>query len=137
MRFLAYQDLLATYATDLDPVTRPESNRKAKIVKRTIRTERIRRMFRNIKLTIQRGPISQYGISQIKVPKIPVVPDASLPGPDQFQSYISNANQNDIVVMGLSTTRYLSPVSLPQPKTFSLVSFLWNGMGRTKFCENF
>jgi hypothetical protein len=54
-------------------------------------------MFRNIKLTIQRGPISQYGISQIKVPKIPVVPDASLPGPDQFQSYILNANQNDIV----------------------------------------
>jgi hypothetical protein len=97
MRFLAYQDLLATYATDLDPVTRPKSNRKAKIVKRTIRTERIRRMFRNIKLTIQRGPISQYGISQIKVPKIPVVPDASLPGPDQFQSYISTANPNDIV----------------------------------------
>lgn len=53
LRFKTYQDLLALYKDDNDPNTREESNRKAKIVKRTIRTERIRHMFRNIRTRIK------------------------------------------------------------------------------------
>jgi hypothetical protein len=63
-RFQSYQDLLAIYKADTDPTTRPESNRKAKIVQRTIKTEKIRAMFRKIKNTMtQTLPNQQSGRS--------------------------------------------------------------------------
>ena len=96
LRFQTFQDLLAKYEGDSDPITRPESNRKAKIVKRTMRTERIRSMFRNIRTTIKNVlPGQQTGINQIKVPKIPH--QLEQPNPDEFQEYIASTPTNDIV----------------------------------------
>ena len=96
LRFQTFQDLLAKYEGDTDPTTRPESNRKAKIVNRTMRTERIRSMFRNIRTTIKNVlPGQQTGINQIKVPQMPHQPD--LPNPDEFQEYIASTPTNDII----------------------------------------
>jgi hypothetical protein len=98
MRFKTYQDLLAKYTADNDPETRPDSNRKAKIVKRTIRTERIRTMFRNIRSTIKNIiPSQQSGITQIKVPRIDRSGTSPDPNPDEFQDYISKTSSNDII----------------------------------------
>jgi hypothetical protein len=95
-RFKSYQDLLATYQADNDPDTRPESNRKAKIVKRTIRTERIRSMFRNIRMTVKNiAQGQQFGLNQIKVPRIPH--STQPPNPEEFQDYIATTPTNDIV----------------------------------------
>jgi hypothetical protein len=97
LRFKTYQDLLAIYKSDTDPDTRVESNRKAKIVKRTIRTERIRHMFRNIRNTITGiMPYQQTGISQIKVPIIPTQ-ISGVPNPDKYQDFIASHKSQDIV----------------------------------------
>lgn len=96
VRFQSYQDLLATYTSDTDPTTKSESNRKARIVKRTIRTERIRSMFRNIRNTIKDTlPNQQTGINKLKVPIINDREEAQ--NPDEFQAYIANNTANDIV----------------------------------------
>ena len=47
-RFKNLEELLAEYESDKDPLTREESWRKANIVSNTIRTEKIRTMFRKI-----------------------------------------------------------------------------------------
>jgi hypothetical protein len=67
-RFRAYQDLLAVYQSDQDADTQKESQRKAKIVKRTIRHEKIRQMFRNIRVTVRRASEPAVGDSSIKSP---------------------------------------------------------------------
>jgi hypothetical protein len=96
MRFRSYQDLLALYKADTDPVTKPESNRKAKIVNRTIRTERIRRMFRNIRNTIKGiMPSQQTGLNHIKIPKTHQDSQSEL-RPDEYQSFIENEDPNSI-----------------------------------------
>ena len=95
-RFKSYQDLLSMYSADNNPVTRPESNRKAKIVKRTLRTERIRSMFRNIRTTIKNIlPSQQFGINHIKVPRVTTA--ATQQDPDEFQAYIAQTPTNDII----------------------------------------
>jgi hypothetical protein len=77
LRFKTYQDLLAVYQSDTDPNTVKESARKAKIVKRTIRTEKIRDMFRKIRFTAKHIlPDQQTGITQLKIPQLPSDDDA-------------------------------------------------------------
>jgi DNA-binding transcriptional MerR regulator len=89
-RFKTYRDLLATYTNDTNPITRPESNRKAKIVKRTMRTERIRRMFHKIRTTAKHIlPSSQSGLHQVKIPVIPDQNPDNKHHPEQFQDFIS------------------------------------------------
>jgi hypothetical protein len=97
-RFKAYQDILAVYQSDKDPETRPDSIRKAKIVKRTIRTEKIRAMFSNIRTTVRGSmPTRLAGINQIKIPVIPGNQAGSEPNTDEFHEYLTGANPNDIV----------------------------------------
>ena len=96
-RFRAYQDLLAVYQSDQDADTQKESQRKAKIVKRTIRHEKIRQMFRNIRVTVKGElPNQQSGIHQLKVPVIPTE-DSGQGNSNEFQDYIARSNPNDIV----------------------------------------
>jgi hypothetical protein len=95
-RFKAYQDLLALYQSDTNPDTSKESSRKAKIVKRTIRTEKIRDMFRKIRHTVKGVlPHQQTGLSHLK---IPVLPESgkSNPHPEEFQDYIARTKSHDI-----------------------------------------
>jgi hypothetical protein len=71
-RFKTYRDLLATYSNDNNPNTRQESNRKAKIVKRTMRIERLRNMFTKIKTTVKNIlPNSQSGLNRVMIQAIP------------------------------------------------------------------
>jgi hypothetical protein len=97
LRFKTYQDLLAVYQSDTDPNTVKESARKAKIVKRTIRTEKIRDMFRKIRFTAKHIlPDQQTGITQLKIPQLPS-DDERAPNPEEFQEFISQSNSNDII----------------------------------------
>jgi hypothetical protein len=101
MRFKTYQDLLAIYTADNDPVTRPDSNKKAKIVKRTIRTERIRAMFCNIRTTLSHiNPSQQSGLTQIK---IPIINNTTSPNPEEFQAFIATTPSNASYYVGYST----------------------------------
>jgi hypothetical protein len=92
-RFKTYQDLLATYQNDQDPATRPESNRKAK---RTIRTEKIRNMFSNIRNTVKGILPQQTGINQLKIPVMPTTGNPREHTAADFQEYIAQANPHDI-----------------------------------------
>jgi hypothetical protein len=99
-RFKTNQDLLAMYQNDQDPETRPESTRKAKIVKRTIRTEKIRNMFSNIRNTVKGIlPQQQTGINQLKIPIMPTTGNSREMEHTaaDFQEYIAQANPHDIV----------------------------------------
>jgi hypothetical protein len=98
MRFLAYPELAGNLRYWLRPGnTTEKSNRKAKIVKGTIRTERIRRMSRNIKLTIQRGPTPPIWHLANQGTKNPSSARCIIARPRSVSSSISTANPNDIV----------------------------------------
>jgi hypothetical protein len=65
LRFRSYSALLSTYEDDNDPITRPESLRRARILKNTMRTEAIRTKFRNIKLASTNPTANQSGGSEV------------------------------------------------------------------------
>ena len=87
------------YQNDQDPETRQESNRKAKIVKRTIQTEKTRQMFSNIRNIVKSiNPQQQSGINQLKIPIMPTEGNHCLEqSAAAFQEYIAQTDPNEIV----------------------------------------
>ena len=66
MRLKCYEELLAKYEDDSDPVTIKESKRKAAIVRKTIDGETIRNKFSDIRRTEKPAVVSS--LSKILVP---------------------------------------------------------------------
>jgi hypothetical protein len=65
LRYQTYQDLLESYEYDLK---NPESARRARIVKSTIRTEKCREMYRQIRLSVKPLQENAGGIKSILLP---------------------------------------------------------------------
>ena len=68
-RFKNLEELLAEYESDKDPITREESWRKMTIVSNTIRTEKIRTMFRKIGHAVKLKPSGR--IAKVLIPHHP------------------------------------------------------------------
>ena len=66
LRLQMYHDLLATYEDDDSPRTRTESNRKARIVRNTIKGETTRQTYANLRLTLKPTPNSS--LNKVLVP---------------------------------------------------------------------
>jgi hypothetical protein len=66
MRLKCYEELLAKYEDDSDPVTIKESKRKAAIVRKTIDGETIRNKFSDIRRTVKPAVVSS--LSKMLVP---------------------------------------------------------------------
>lgn len=67
LRIQTYQDLLASYSTDTNPSSAPESCRKAQIVRKTIDGEVIRNHFQDIRRVVK--PSQNSSVSKILVPR--------------------------------------------------------------------
>lgn len=67
LRLRTYESLITTYEADTDPKTRKESQRKLKIVQRTIDVETCRKTFRDLKNILKPSTIS--ALSKIEVPR--------------------------------------------------------------------
>jgi hypothetical protein len=66
LRYKSYAELLAIY--EMDPS--PESQRKSKIVASTIRTEKCREMFRQIRISARPFQENSGGLSSVMIPRI-------------------------------------------------------------------
>lgn len=67
IRYRSYYDLAATYSSDTNPATRKDSARKAKIVHRTITSEKCRQMFSHLRSIVK--PRLTGGLSKLLVPR--------------------------------------------------------------------
>ena len=65
LRYRSYEEILETYEHD---IYNPESARRAKIIRSTIRTEKCREMYRQIRLSVKPLPVSIGGINSILIP---------------------------------------------------------------------
>ena len=75
VRTKCYDDLLDQYNHDSDPITQPESKRKAKIVRLTIDGEVTRNTFRDIRQIVK--PTTVSSLSKILIPRLPASTDSS------------------------------------------------------------
>ena len=91
IRFKSYLDLLAEYVNDTNPSTQKESTRRAKIVKNTIRSERSKTMYANIRQVVK--PEQRGGLTKLLVPRDRRQPD--LPG--NFQEFLGTTDPADII----------------------------------------
>ena len=73
IRFRSYYDLAATYASDTNPSTMADSKRKAKIVRKTITSERKRKMFQHIRSIIK--PRVSSGLTKLLIPRNKTIPE--------------------------------------------------------------
>jgi hypothetical protein len=90
-RFRSYLDLLAGYENDKDPTTKADSARKAKIVKNTVRSERSRAMYQNIRQVTK--PQTKSSLRTVMVPRHRNNPAL----PDDFQDLLATTDAEDIV----------------------------------------
>jgi hypothetical protein len=67
IRYRSYYNLAATYSSDTNPATRKDSARKAKIVHRTITSEKCRQMFSHLRSIVK--PKLTGGLSKLLVPR--------------------------------------------------------------------
>ena len=67
IRYRSYYDLAATYASDTNPSTMKESARKAKIVHRTITSEKCKQLFFHLRSIVK--PRLSGGLSKILTPR--------------------------------------------------------------------
>ncbi|KAI2496031.1 hypothetical protein MHU86_18504 [Fragilaria crotonensis] len=68
-RVKCYEELLDAYEPDANPATKQESQRRAKIVSRTIKTEAIKSMYQKIRQTVK--PSDHSGLAQLQIPRDP------------------------------------------------------------------
>ena len=61
LRYRSYKEILEAYECD---IYNPESARRAKIIKSTIRTEKCREMYRKIRLSVKSLPEQSGGINR-------------------------------------------------------------------------
>jgi hypothetical protein len=90
LRYRCYTDLLATYDNDTNPSTKKESQRKAKIVTTTIKSEQTRAMYANIRTTVKSNPSGS--LKRLLVPHS--IHDTTLP--DNFQEFLAETPDNEI-----------------------------------------
>jgi Reverse transcriptase (RNA-dependent DNA polymerase) len=66
LRYRSYEELLATYESDR---YNPESTRRAKIIRSTIRTEKCRELYRQIRISVK--PLQEFtgGLNSILIPQ--------------------------------------------------------------------
>ena len=81
LRYRSYEELLQAYEAD---VYNPESARRAKIVRSTLRTEKCRAMYRQIRVSVK--PI-QENVGGLKSIQIPQIPDKSNNGEPTMQDW--------------------------------------------------
>lgn len=91
LRFRSCVDLLATYDKDTNPYTKSESNRKAKIVCNTLKSERCRAMHCNIRMVAK--PSSHGGLTKRLLPRHRDSPTY----PENFQELLKNTKEADII----------------------------------------
>jgi hypothetical protein len=90
LRYRCYTDLLAIYANDTDPSTQKESERRAKIVTNTIKSEQCRSMNANIRATVK--PSTMECLSRLLVPHRQNDPSF----PHNFQELLATTPTEDI-----------------------------------------
>lgn len=90
LRYRCYTDLLATYANDKDPSTQKESERRAKIVTNTIKSEQCRAMYANIRATVK--PSNTGSLSCLLVPHHQQ--DTELP--HNFQEFLASTPTDEL-----------------------------------------
>ncbi|KAI2505051.1 hypothetical protein MHU86_9407 [Fragilaria crotonensis] len=73
-----YAELLETYEMDNNPLTKTESARKARIVKRTLLGETSRQLFGKLRQIVK--PTEYSALSQVLVPRHPESSDVTPPG---------------------------------------------------------
>ena len=90
----SFQDLLSTYEDDTNPRTCKESQRRAKIVKRTLLSESCRRLYGNIRSIVKPG---EYGpLNTIRIPRAAKLTEgATLPG--NVHSILREVEQSEII----------------------------------------
>ena len=91
LRYRSYTDLLAVYENDQNPTTKSESNRKAKIVANTIRSEQCRAMFNNIRQVVK--STNTGGLTKIQVPRHKNHPNY----PKDYQTFLAETTEEDII----------------------------------------
>ena len=91
LRFRSYTDLLATYETDSNLTTKKLSEKKAAIVRRTIRSEQCRLMYRNIRSIVK--PTETCGLPKLMLPRQKEISEY----PTDFQQFLSTTDPDDIV----------------------------------------
>jgi hypothetical protein len=91
LRYRCYTDLLATYANDHNSSTSRDSERKARIVTNTIKSEQCRAIFSNIRTTVKPG--TNGSLNRLHVPRHRATSDY----PDNFQDFLATHNDPDIV----------------------------------------
>ena len=91
LRYKSYLDLLAVYESDTNHCTQKESQRKATIVRNTIKSEQTRAMYRNIRQVLK--PEQTGGLTKLQIPRHK---DAST-YPDDFQKLLSETAADDII----------------------------------------
>ena len=69
LRYRSYEELLEEYESDM---YNPESARRAKIVRSTLRTERCRAMYQQIRLSVKPIQENMGGLKSVLIPNIPV-----------------------------------------------------------------
>jgi hypothetical protein len=67
LRLQSYENLILKYLSDCESATYIESQRKAKVLLRTIQTETCRKTFNQIHRTLR--PVSESGLSTLMIPK--------------------------------------------------------------------
>jgi hypothetical protein len=89
LRYKSYKELLEAYEYDL---YNPESIRRAKIVKSTIRTEKCREMYRQIRLSVKPLQDNAGGINSILIPVVADVenPDFTMRKSEIYQWLAAN-----------------------------------------------
>ena len=89
-RFRTYIDLLAMYDNDKNPDPKPESDRKARIVRKTIQSEKTRAMYKNIRTVVKPSP--HGGLTKLILPRH----NQSANYPDDYQDFLKQTNAADI-----------------------------------------
>lgn len=93
LRQRSYEQLLADYMSDENPKTLKESQRKYKIVQRTIDSETSKATFGNLRNVVK--PTSTSALSQLEIPR-PKGDTPTVPG-DNIQQILNNTDSDDLL----------------------------------------
>jgi hypothetical protein len=88
LRYQSYYDLLAKYKSDTDPATNYDSQRKAKIVQNTIKAEKCRAMFANLRFFMKPHAAKSKGITNL------IIPTST---PSAANEFTSTSNTYDVI----------------------------------------
>ncbi|KAI2499411.1 hypothetical protein MHU86_15056 [Fragilaria crotonensis] len=95
IRFKSYLDLLATYVNDGDTHTQKDSLRKAKIVQNTIKSERTKVMYANIRRVVK--PEQHGGLNRVLVPRHRRHTESNAELPADYQHFLATTDPEDII----------------------------------------